>query len=622
MTTQTNLDLIWASTGGVTDPGDVKYQTGWISEIPTYQNFNFVLQNHAKNLLVLAEQGIFNWQTEIAYVAGTEVKEGTKKYFCIADNTGQQPSLDTNNNYWIPGTVIGDAVATAGSVALGALYKDASKQVAGLWSGNDITIESIQPLISMASNGAGKNWLVGNVSGEMVMIDVDTTGAPDGRNIALGQAGVYRVYHEGHTPTQSEVSGTIPDSPQDGKLYARQSGNWIEVTSTTVSTAPPPPIAGAGQGWYNLDDGQFYLDINDGDSSQWVPANPPVIPQVDAVDVDFDSSGVAGSETTVQGELELLDSMIGKGNLLINGDLSIWQRGTGPFTGNGGEYTADRIITADDGGAWVKSTARGAVGTSRSLVPHKYYLEHQVTSVGTGSWNLGQKVENAANLSEKTVTLSFWVWNNGSAFTNLFAIFPQNMGAAAGVTTSFDIAAIAGWVKYEATLTIPDWSGSVLASNSHAWVQYLRSSELAHVLITGVQLEFGNVATEYKHRLPAEELALCQRYYEKSLNLTDGWGAVGVPGSEVYQAHGTSTGTNTEAFKPCISFKVRKRVQPTTSVYGPNTGNANVIRDTATGGEVAVAVGLSSERRFTLKNTAATINTRAYDFHWSADAEL
>ena len=73
MTTQVNLEQIWALSGGVTDPGDIKYTTGWVAGIPTFQNFNFVLQNHSKNILALAESGKFTHQLDINYKQGTRV---------------------------------------------------------------------------------------------------------------------------------------------------------------------------------------------------------------------------------------------------------------------------------------------------------------------------------------------------------------------------------------------------------------------------------------------------------------------------------------------------------------------------------------------------------------------
>ena len=51
MTTQVRLSYAWASTGGKTDPGNTEYNLGWIAEIPTFQEFNYVLNAmHKKNI--------------------------------------------------------------------------------------------------------------------------------------------------------------------------------------------------------------------------------------------------------------------------------------------------------------------------------------------------------------------------------------------------------------------------------------------------------------------------------------------------------------------------------------------------------------------------------------------
>jgi hypothetical protein len=524
MATQTNLDLIWASTGGVTDPGDTKYQTGWISEIPTFQNFNFVLQNHSTNLLALAESGRFNWQTEISYVAGTEVLEAGKKYFCIANNSGQQPSLDTLNNFWIPGTVIGDALATAGGIESGVLIQDVSKQVLGSWDGNDITIKSVQPLISLISNGAGKNWLFGTISGEMVMIDVDTVANPDSRNINLGQAGVYRVYHEGHKPDQTEISGTIPDSPQDGKLYARSNGNWVEVTSTTVSAAPPPAVAGAGQGWYNLDDGQFYLDINDGDSSQWVPANPPVIPQVDAVDVDFDNTNVIGNATTVQEELELIDGAMHRKNMFINGDFRIAQRGE--TTSVQGYGSVDRVFYNSSGGTG--SLNRVALATDGSDVASTRYAVELDATVGADFMAAISRLELLRETAGKTITVSFDYKLTGKALNNRISQSEDtNDTIPASTQFSKAIPVSATWTTFSHTLTLDALPAAFVGSaNEHLRLVIAEQAEFDvttdafNFQATNVQVEFGSEATPFEIRPIGEEWSLCQRYFFRALGLS------------------------------------------------------------------------------------------------------
>jgi hypothetical protein len=73
--------------------------------------------------------------------------------------------------------------------------------------------------------------------------------------------------------------------------------------------------------------------------------------------------------------------------------------------------------------------------------------------------------------------------------------------------------------------------------------------------ITGVQLEAGSVATPFEHRPYGVELALCQRYYEKS------------PTNNQYIAAGGATST-TVGVATFTGYKVPKRATPTTvSIY-------------------------------------------------------
>ncbi len=308
MTTPTGLELVWADAGGAKDPGNTKYQLGWIAEIPTFQNFNHVLQALDRAKLSYAENDIYAWQDLIAYTAGARVERGDKTFYCITphnDNTGsnpQDPLLDTTNNYWVNGTVFSGVVDafTNLEAADGVLIDQVNpKSDKNKWEGNDLTIKALNSLIAMtSSNASNDNLLFGNVGGKMVVVNVGSTSAPDGRTITAGAGTSYELYHEGHRPTQAEVEGTIPTEPQDGKLYARRSGNWAEVTTTTVGISPPPPVKGNGQGWYNLDDGQYYIDIDDGDSTQWVIANPPLLPELLAGNVKYTDTHGLGATTT------------------------------------------------------------------------------------------------------------------------------------------------------------------------------------------------------------------------------------------------------------------------------------------------------------------------------------
>lgn len=276
MTTQQSLSQVWAETGGVTDPLPTKYSTGWIAEIPTFQNFNYVLQTTTKNILSLAEKGAFDHDPLVNYDVGA-VARGTDgiTYYALVANLGQDPVADTLHNFWKQAPTFGlDSDISDG-------YKGLHlKELEGggsdmQWRANDATLTAFKPLIAFNTTSGNDNYLMGNISGHVCVVNTGAVDTPDDRNIAIGGTGVFKMFHEGNPPEQTDVPGTIPEAPLDGKLYARINGDWQEVTSTTVSDAPPPPVNGAGQGWYNLADGVHYLDIDDGDSSQWVPANAP-----------------------------------------------------------------------------------------------------------------------------------------------------------------------------------------------------------------------------------------------------------------------------------------------------------------------------------------------------------
>jgi len=278
MTTQNNLGLVWAISGGTTDPGDAKYQAGWVAEIPTFQNFNFVLQNATLNALSQAEKGANEWDATINYVAGATIKYNGDILTCITDHINQNPATDSTYSYWVLGASIGGSDTLVSQHGL--LLKSLSAPGAvGVWTGSAMTVEDTQALVQFnTDNPATKNLMLGNVQGSAVVVDIDTTEIADGRDISLTDANTHKIFHEGNPPTLADVGDSFPDANSDGRIYGRKDAAWIQVTTTTVSIAPPPPVEGTGQGWYNLDDGQFYIDINDGDSSQWVPGNPPVIP--------------------------------------------------------------------------------------------------------------------------------------------------------------------------------------------------------------------------------------------------------------------------------------------------------------------------------------------------------
>jgi hypothetical protein len=210
MTTQTNLDLVWAAAaGGGDDMGDDKYQLGWVSEIPTYQNFNFVLSNLSKNALVLAEKGSYTWQPEIAYKVGAKVQGITDGlyYTCAVANVNSAPESSMVDGHWGLGHLYGDD-RTAGqeyAITDGVKICKVNPRNSGSWGGTDLSIANENAIISMSTNDASDNWLFANVGGEPLLINVGNS-TPDSRSIELGNSGVYKVYSDDYKPSADSWS--------------------------------------------------------------------------------------------------------------------------------------------------------------------------------------------------------------------------------------------------------------------------------------------------------------------------------------------------------------------------------------------------------------------------------
>jgi hypothetical protein len=199
---------------------------------------------------------------------------------------------------------------------------------------------------------------------------------------------------------------------------------------------------------------------------------------------------------------------LGRRNLLINGAMQIWQRGTS-FTGSN-SYTADRWLT-DTAGAHTRSTDTPA--------PFDYSIKLNPSS---GNAVLRQAIELSAAgeggifQSGQQFTLSFWL--KSSAGGEGINVFIASSTTVAGATTQMASAigiatTTTGWVKYTYTFT----QSVAVGSNDTCYniVPYVVAPS-GDIYITGLQFETGSVATDFEHRLIGEERSLCQRYYQET----------------------------------------------------------------------------------------------------------
>jgi hypothetical protein len=97
-----DLSRTWARIGDVREPSDAKKDTGWVKEIPTFQDFNWVLNREDTAIAHINQHGIPVWDASTEYIILKSLVQGSNGniYSCIATNTGTDPVTDTSNTVW------------------------------------------------------------------------------------------------------------------------------------------------------------------------------------------------------------------------------------------------------------------------------------------------------------------------------------------------------------------------------------------------------------------------------------------------------------------------------------------------------------------------------------------
>jgi hypothetical protein len=247
----------------------------------------------------------------------------------------------------------------------------------------------------------------------------------------------------------------------------------------------------------------------------------------------------------------------------------------------------------------------------------------------------------------KEYAVSFYVKGNASA-TYVVELFDidnsRRVSKTFSVTTS--------WTRVE--LTFPaDTTGAfdddnALSLNLHLWLVSgttytggtLSQTWIAHsdndgratgggnffsstdntFFITGMQLEVGSVATEFEHRSFGEELALCQRYYQKSYPQDTTPGTAVTDNTKIQFSFGTA-GSGIVGYN--VSLPVVMRTNPTTTIYDGD-GNSGKV-DTLNINAVVThnqATNMVNGRSEFISVRIFGVSCAGMAFHYEVDAEL
>jgi hypothetical protein len=241
-----------------------------------------------------------------------------------------------------------------------------------------------------------------------------------------------------------------------------------------------------------------------------------------------------GVDTTRLGS----NSLFGTRNRIINGSFNIAQRGT-TISGVSGDYALDRwkIVASDISAITVDQVTDPYIGASDSM-----RIANGAIGKRFGVYQIIES-ENCKDLRGKQVTLSFKIKTSDnttpapiavsiieytgtadSVQNGIFSSMPTNsipiVRTAGGFTTNYQAAitpsAPAAWYTVPPiTTTLGSSFNNLLIAltwmNSSSPSSVNKNFELAQV-----QLEEGPTATPFEFRLISTELAMCQRYYDKS----------------------------------------------------------------------------------------------------------
>jgi hypothetical protein len=337
-------------------------------------------------------------------------------------------------------------------------------------------------------------------------------------------------------------------------------------------------------------------------------------------------------------------------NIVINGNMDFWQRGTSfaspiPFS-----YTADRFQTI------FSNTATRTISKDLVLIPNSQSISSLKYLVGTADASVAagdaeelrylMEGSDFLPLAGKVFTLSFWV---RSSITGTYCVSFRNSTTTRSYVTTYSISLANTWEYKTITLTHDTsgtWdygsgmglaigftfmAGTTYQTVANSWTNGNFISVAGAVNLMGtagaqwnlsqVQITEGSEALPFRRagKTIATELALCQRYYEKTYD-TDT-----PPASPTNTGAITWTTTNMPSAAGRVAgvswkFRVTKRAIPAVTTYG-NSGVINVVAMT-TGNSASVIANTGMNNTQISGTDPATTGNVVIAFQATAEAEL
>ena len=368
-------------------------------------------------------------------------------------------------------------------------------------------------------------------------------------------------------------------------------------------------------------------------------------------------------------------------NVIINGNFDVWQRGSGGFastttSGSNTFYTADRwrfadnsastfTLNEDPGHPFYGNTIKN-VSPGHNTLQIFCTVGSEMSTSNYTTLNYDMEGYDFRRLwTAKCMTLSFWVKSNT---VGTHCVSFRNAAGSLSYVAEYSIATANKW--YWKTITIPlpndrsqwslgrarsmtmafvtsagaDWhttpnswnSGNALATANQVNAAAVVDTTNPMLQIASVQLEAGSVATPFQQMHFDDVLIKCQRYFQKSYDISNYAGGVTTRGRRQEDDWVIS---NTAHFN--CPFERRFRVRPAVTIYNPVTGakdsytmthreggssTNHAVNTDYSGGAAIKGVHCSETNIDAITRTTATTINSGYknkiSFHYYADAEF
>lgn len=345
-------------------------------------------------------------------------------------------------------------------------------------------------------------------------------------------------------------------------------------------------------------------------------------------------------------------------NLVINGNYNYWQRNTtsGAVAQGFSAYAPDRFKKRGYGAAGAgtstlsRSTDVPTLAQSGYNSQYSMLLTVNVAATNNHFETLQYVVEgfDYQSIHTKKIRLQFWV---KTSIAGTYYVVLNNASINRSFRTPYTVAAASTWQKISldiqldttgtwafdntaglivewmlgnpaaifqtGTANVWDTAGLVVPAGSTALVTTGGATfQLAQVALyqidaaSTVDLPFIRAGRNMQ-----DELAMCQRYYEKSYNLDVNPGTASSTGAVRFRSASTN-------HIQTMSFAVAKRANPTITYYSNGVGGASGFwLDSSSGIDRAVTNQINGQSAHAAAITGS-IDTNISEGHWTADSEL